>query len=49
MHLLQKMGRIVDSFKRLDWTKLFFQTTLYSGKEGEPLYLQEKDSVKKKD
>ena len=35
MHLLQDLGKNIDSFKRLDKPKLFFQTILYSGKENE--------------
>ena len=36
MYLLQDLGKNIDSFKRLDKLKLFFQTILHSGKENEP-------------
>ena len=35
MHLLEGIGTPADSFKRLDKSKLFFETLLYSGKEDE--------------
>ena len=33
--MLQDVGKNIDSFKRLDKPRLFFQTILYSGKENE--------------
>ena len=35
MHLLQDLGKNIDSFKRLDKPKLFFSTILHSGKGNE--------------
>ena len=35
MHLLQDVRKNIDSFKRLDKPKLFFQTILFSGKKNE--------------
>ena len=34
-YMLQDVGKNIDSFKRLDKPRLFFQTILYSGKENE--------------
>ena len=38
MQLLEDMGTTANSFERLDKTKLFFQTVLYSGKADESLF-----------
>ena len=35
MHLLQDVRKNIDSFKRLDKPKLFFQAILFSGKKNE--------------
>ena len=46
IHLLQDVRKNIDSFKRLDKPKLFFQAILFSGKKKKLLSLQGNDLIK---
>ena len=47
MHLLQNVRKNIDSFKRLDKPKLFFQRILYSGKENKTFCLYKETTLRK--
>ena len=48
IHLLQDVRKNIDSFKRLDKPKLFFQAILFSGKKKKLLSLQGNDLIMQK-